>query len=179
MSPAADKSSGGGTMAEAEGQAGPARDMGKILTMIFIVVNFIGIGTGAYLVFSSTLGYQPKVTHNAELDKELQEFRKSIQKKPVIYSMETFNTNLDGIPRRLVRMEMSLEMLDEEGFEEVFSLGAEARDAIVRILNSTGYAELETVQGKLHLKNRIIAELNGFLDKGVVRNVYFSDFVVQ
>ena len=61
----------------------------------------------------------------------------------------------------------------------MISLGAEARDAIVRILNTTVYTEVETVQGKLHLKNRIISQLNGFLDKGVVRNVYFSDFVVQ
>ena len=131
------------------------------------------------MVFSSTLGYQQPVSTEEDLNRELVELRKTLQQKPVFYAMGTFNTNLDGIPRRLIRLDVSLEMLDEEGFEEVISLEAEARDAIVRILNATMYADVETVQGKLHLKNRIISQFNYFLDKGVVRNVYFSDFVVQ
>ncbi|MCB0386588.1 MAG: flagellar basal body-associated FliL family protein [Bdellovibrionales bacterium] len=166
-------------MAEEEGSEKPKKDMGKILTIAFMALNLGVLGGGAFLVYSSTLGYKAAVSTEEDLNKELVEFRKSLQQNPVMYTMETFNTNLDGVPRRLIRMELSLEMLDEEGFEEVISLGAEARDAIVRILNTTVYTEVETVQGKLHLKNRIISQLNGFLDKGVVRNVYFSDFVVQ
>jgi flagellar FliL protein len=166
-------------MAETQEQEKPKRDLGKIITLVFLIMNFSVVGTGAFLVFSSTIGHKAKVTSEEELNRELVEFRKSLQQKPVMYALDTFNTNLDGVPRRLIRLEMSLEMLDEEGFEEVISLGAEGRDAIVRILNSTVYSEVETVQGKLQLKNRIIAEMNGFLDKGVVRNVYFSDFVVQ
>ncbi|MCC7406316.1 MAG: flagellar basal body-associated FliL family protein [Bdellovibrionales bacterium] len=166
-------------MAEEQAPAKPKMDVGKILTLVFVAINLLVLAGGAYLVYASTLGHHAKVSTEEELNKELAEFRKSLQQSPVLYTMETFNTNLDGVPRRLIRMELSLEMLDEEGFEEVISLGAEARDSIVRILNSTVYTDVETVQGKLHLKNRIIAQLNEFLDKGVVRNVYFSDFVVQ
>lgn len=166
-------------MAEEEGSDKPKKDLGKIMTLAFMALNLTILAGGAFLVFSSTLGHKSAVSTEEDLNKELVEFRKSLHQKPVLYTMNTFNTNLDGIPRRLIRMEVSLEMLDEEGFEEVISLGAEARDAIVRILNTTVYTEVETVQGKLHLKNRIISQLNGFLDKGVVRNVYFSDFVVQ
>jgi len=166
-------------MAEEEGDNKLKKDVGKILTRAFLGLNLVVLAGGSFLVFSSTLGYKPAVSTEEDLNKELVEFRKTLQQKPVFYTMNTFNTNLDGIPRRLIRMEVNLEMLDEEGFEEVISLGAEARDAIVRILNTTIYTDVETVQGKLHLKNRIISQLNGFLDKGVVRNVYFSDFVVQ
>ena len=70
-------------------------------------------------------------------------------------------------------------MLDEEGYEEVINLGPEARDSIVRILNEKRFGDVETVQGKLHLKNQIASELNVFLQQGVVKNVYFSDFVIQ
>lgn len=166
-------------MAETEDQEKAPRNLGKILGILFALVNLAGVSVGAFLVFVSTVGYHEKVSSEKELNEEMEKFRQSLQQKPVMYTMETFNTNLDGIPRRLIRMEVSVEMLDEEGFEEVISMGAEARDAIVRILNSTSYQDIETVQGKLQLKNRMIADLNGFLDKGVVRNVYFSDFVVQ
>ena len=93
--------------------------------------------------------------------------------------METFNTNLNGIPRRMIRAAVTLEMLDDEGFEEVVLLGAEARDSVLKILNSKQFDEIESVQGKLLLKNQIITQVNGFLRKGVVKNVYFSDLVVQ
>ena len=70
-------------------------------------------------------------------------------------------------------------MLDAEGFEEVFQVDAKARDAITKLLNGKAYGEVETVQGKLQLKNEIIGQVNGFLDLGVVRNVYFTEFIVQ
>jgi flagellar FliL protein len=49
----------------------------------------------------------------------------------------------------------------------------------MRILNGKTFEDVETVQGKLHLKNQIVAQLNSELKKGVVKNVYFSELVVQ
>lgn len=167
-------------MAEEKSQGeGKKRDMGKLFGFAFIGINLAGLGLGAFLVFTSTLGHEsPKLTEN-QAQKELEEFEKSLRGEPVLYTMKQFNTNLDGVPRRLIRMELSLEMLDEEGFEEVVSLGPQARDAIVRIINSKQYADLETVQGKLQLKSQIASELNDFLKVGVVKDVYFSDLVIQ
>jgi len=164
----------------AEESGGKFREnMGKTLTMAFIGLNLLVLGGGVFLVFSSSLGYKEPVSTEEDLNRELIEFRKTLRQKPVFYTMGAFNTNLDGVPRKLIRIEVNLEMLDEEGFEEVISLEAEARDAIMKILNATTYSDVETVQGKLHLKNQIISRFNSFLDKGVVRNVYFSDFVIQ
>lgn len=155
------------------------RDLQKLFGFIFAGLNIIGLGVGAYLVFSSTLGVKTTATTEKEAKIEMQKFQESLRGDPVVYKMEAFNTNLDGIPRRLVRMEVNLEMLDEEGFEEVITKAPQARDSINRILSSKSFNDIESVQGKLHLKNQIIADLNGFLDKGVVKNVYFSEFVVQ
>jgi flagellar FliL protein len=93
--------------------------------------------------------------------------------------MAPFNTNLDGVPRRLIRVELSLEMMDEEGYEEVIGIVPQARDSIMRILNSKTFSDIESVQGKLHLKNQVVADLNASLRKGVVKNVYFNELVVQ
>ena len=163
----------------AEEQEKPKRDFGKLLGLIFVVVNLIAVGFGAFLVYSSTIGYVKPSVSEEELNKEMVEFRKSLENKPIVYTMDTFNTNLEGVPRRFVRVKVNLEMLDEEGYEEVIGLGPEARDAIVHILNQKKFSDVETVQGKLELKNQITAKVNGFLKRGVVKNVYFSDFVVQ
>ena len=155
------------------------KDLGKLLGLVFVVVNLVVVGLGAFMVYSSTIGYKKPSVSNEELNKEIEEFQKTLRNNPIMYTMDTFNTNLEGVPRRFLRVQVSLEMLDEEGYEEVIGLGAEARDSIVKILNTKRFNDLDSVQGKLHLKNQITAQINGFLQRGVVKNVYFSDFVVQ
>ena len=159
--------------------SGPPRDLTKILTFAFAGVNLAVLGLGLYLVYASTLGVVPKKLSNEQAERELASFEESLRGNPVLYTMSPFNTNLDGIPRRLVRLDLSLEMMDEEGYEEVIGITPQARDSIMRILNGKTFADVETVQGKLHLKNQIVAELNTSLKKGVVKNVYFNELVVQ
>lgn len=150
-----------------------------LLGLIVVVLNLVASGGGVYLVYMSTLGYVPPQVREAELNKELEEFREQLLTDAVLYTMDMFNTNLDGVPRRLIRLQLALEMLDQEGFEEVIGLGAQARDQIVRVLNKRQFHQINTVQGKLHLKDDIIASLNTVLTNGVVKNVYFTDFLVQ
>lgn len=157
----------------------PKRDIKKILAMVYMAVNLGAMGVGSFLVYSATLGYHPPTVSSEELNREITAFRQTLLERPMMYTMETFNTNLIGLPRRMVRMEVNLEMLDAEGFEEIINLGARGRDSIMKIINSKTYDDLESVQGKLHLKNEIIAQLNSQLERGVVKNIFFSDFVVQ
>ena len=159
--------------------AKPKRDLGKIMTLAFAVVILSVLGAGLYLVYASPLGVQPRELSNVQAERELASFEESLRGNPVLYTMSPFNTNLDGIPRRLVRLELSLEMMDEEGYEEVIGITPQARDSIMRILNAKTFADVETVQGKLQLKNQIIGDLNVSLKKGVVKNVYFNELVVQ
>lgn len=165
-------------MAEAT-EAKPARDIKKLFTFAFMGFNIIILGVGSYLVYMSTLGVVAKSTSDEQAKRELASFEESLRGDPVLYTMPPFNTNLEGLPRRLIRLELSLEMMDEEGYEEVIGIAPQARDSIMRILNSKTFTDVETVQGKLHLKNQIVAELNTSLRKGVVKNVYFSELVVQ
>lgn len=153
--------------------------MKKLFTFAFMGVNLTVLGVGAYLVYASTLGVTQKSTSNEQAERELASFEESLRGDPVLYTMAPFNTNLDGVPRRLVKLELSLEMMDEEGYEEVIGIVPQARDSIMRILNAKTFGDVETVQGKLQLKNQIVAELNSSLKKGVVKNVYFSELVVQ
>lgn len=159
--------------------AKPPRDIKKILTFGFAGFNIAVLGFGLYLVYMSTLGVTSKATSEEKAERDLASFEETLRGNPVLYTMPAFNTNLDGVPRRLIRVDLSLEMMDEEGYEEVIGIAPEARDSIMRILNGKSFDEVETVQGKLHLKNQIIAQLNTELKKGVVKNVYFNELVVQ
>jgi flagellar FliL protein len=153
----------------------------KILTGLFIVINLSVTGFGAYLVYASTLGWEtPQITESSiKIDPRYQYAEKA--GIPYVYTMEKFTVNLNGEPRRTIRLEVNLNMLGKHDFEEVmnFDNRARVRDRILQLLNDKSFAELETIQGKLFLKDKIAMEVNTILNKGVVKDVYFTDFVVQ
>lgn len=171
--------------------------------ILFAVVNLGVVGGGAYLVYASTLGWvNPSITEaglrkpasilkaeaRAEAAKVAAEkggedghAEASSELTPFLEKLDKFTVNLAGEPKRTIRLEVNLEMLNEESFEEVMDISRvpKIRDRIVAILNDKTFTDLESIQGKLFLKDRITAEVNAILDKGVVKDVYFSDFVVQ
>ncbi len=166
---------------QAKAPAKPPKDYSKLLISLFMVLNILVMGGGGAAVFLFSMGWEhPKLTEE-KLFEELRRVPASDPQNPLIYTMEKFTINLDGEPRRTIRMEINLEMLNDEAFEEVMNIEsrAKARDAILRLMNKKSFSELEPLQGKLFLKDEIIKEMNGILSNGVVRNVYFSDFVVQ
>ncbi len=159
-------------------QAKAAAKTAMILQFVFVGINLVVTGFGAYMVYASTIGWtNPKITQDT-LAKDLSELA---QKEPLIYTMDKLTVNLGGEPRRTIRIEINLEMIGKEGFEEVINTEnrAKARDRIVRLLNEKSMSELESIQGKLFLKDRIASEINSIVSKGVVKDVFFTDFVVQ
>jgi flagellar protein FliL len=152
----------------------------KILMIVFITVNFSILGLGTYWVYISTLGYDsPAIT-----EKNLREpasIKEKFAQAPMVYTMDKFVVNLSGLPKRSIRLQVNLDMIGPEAFQEIMDLEnrAKARDKIVRILNEKSFDDLETIQGKLFLKDRIVEEVNHVLDKGLVKDVYFTDFVMN
>jgi flagellar protein FliL len=159
--------------------SGGGGKIGKLLLPIFLLINFASLGAGLYLVFINTIEFEPpKIVEEHEkelLSVALEEMESDV----ILYNMEPFTVNLAGFPSRAIKLEMSLEMLDTKGFEDVVRLGAESRDSIVKILNAKRFADIETIQGKLFLKDQIATTLNSFLKEGVVKEVYFTYLAVQ
>lgn len=148
-------------------------------------INIIVAGAGTFFVYKSTVAWnRPEITEekierdpaSAALFEQLSE-----QNGGYIYTMDKFTINLTGSPQRSIRLEVNLELLGKEGFEEIIDPDrkAVARDRIIRVLNEKSFSELETIQGKLALKNTIAMEVNSLLNKGIVKDVFFTDFVVQ
>lgn len=162
-----------------EGQ-GKKLSLSKFLLPFVAAINLIVMGGGAFLVYQSTLGYESPVLREPAAFEALRHSREGSEiGEGVFYSMPIFTVNLAGTPRRLIRVEMTFEMLDKDGFEEIVRNSPAARDSIVRILNRTSYDDIETIQGKLFLKDQIAVTLNRSLKDGVVKDIYFNEFLVQ
>ena len=167
--------------AEAAPAGGKSNKMGTILTAVFAVVNLAVLGGGAFLVYSSTIGWQSPELTEEMLEKDMASEADDTRYAPYIFTMDKFTVNLGGEPKRTIRLEVSLQMLGKEGYEEIMSPDSRARtrDKIVRVLNEKTFSELESIQGKLFLKDAIAMEVNSVLKEGVVKDVFFSELVVQ
>lgn len=154
--------------------------MKKIISAVLISLNLVVLGLGTYWVYLSTLGYEsPSIT-----EKNLREpssLKEKFSQAPMVYTMDKFVVNLAGLPKRTIRVQVNLDMIGPEAFQEIMDLEnrAKARDKIVRILNEKSFDDLESIQGKLFLKDKIVEEVNHVLDKGLVKDVYFTDFVMN
>jgi len=151
----------------------------KILLWAFVVLNLVMMVGGTLVIYKVKIAYQrPTITEEKEsanlaLDRDIR------NGKPVLFSFEPFTINLDGRPHKLVRTTIQLEMLNEEGYEEAVELTPIERDEIVKILNKKTFEDIETIQGKLFLKDQILTAMNKMLHKGTVKEVYFNEFIVQ
>ena len=152
----------------------------KLIVVVLVSLNLSVLGLGSYWVYISTLGYDyPKITE-ASL-RETASLKEKFGQAPMIYTMDKFVVNLSGMPKRTIRLQINLDMISPTAFQEImdFDNRARARDKIVRILNEKTFDDLETIQGKLFLKDKIVTEVNQILNKGLVKDVYFSDFVMN
>ena len=152
----------------------------KIAIALLLSANMGCLMLGSYWVFMGTLGHEPQAITESK-----SRLPASIQEKfataPLIYTMDKFIVNLSGIPKRTIRLQVNLDMIGPESFQEIMNLEkrAKARDQIVRVLNDKTFDDLESIQGKLFLKDKIVEEVNKLLDKGLVKDVYFTDFVMN
>ncbi len=166
-----------------EGQAPKKKlDLAKFADLGFALINICVLGAGVFLVYKNTIGYhRPSLREPAALEllkKEKLELEKQVA-GPILFRMEAFTVNLAGTPPKVVRIELSLEMLDQDGFEDVVKNVSHERDMIVALLNKKEFSEIESLQGKLFLKNEIASEINKSLKTGLVKDIYFDKFLVQ
>lgn len=151
----------------------------RILTFVFITVNIIVTFGAAIVVYTQTLGTKPIVTLEDDEYIKMMKAREGVASHSIFYTLPPVVVNLKDRPIRTMKIELSFELFNEEGFEEIVNLGGRSKDAIVSLLNTKSFFEIESIQGKLALKDQIITTINHSLKKGVVAEVYFSEFVVQ
>lgn len=163
------------------GQKPKKGKLGLILTIVFIVVNLVITGGGLYFAYKGTIGFHPPVYTEEQAFKHLKDEQVELEKLPLIFTMEPFKANLDGLPVRAIEIEVSVEMMNREGYEELIDSDnqAKVRDDILRVLQGKTYDDVATVQGKLFLKDQFSASLNAILKRGIVKDIFFTQFKIE
>jgi len=94
-------------------------------------------------------------------------------------TLEQFTVNLitpGSVNPKYVRVNISLEVPNEDIENEVTSKMPQVRNVIIDLFNSKRSADLSTSDGRDFLKEEIRNSLNNFLVSGKIKGVYFTNF---
>ena len=139
------------------------------LKLIIIAGLIILLGVSGFLGYSKY-----KKSNDNKADKE--------EQMSIIIPLKSFVVNLfdkKGIGKRYLKISMELEVGKEEDRTKVENNIPRLRDTVLILLSSQTLKEINTMEGKLELKNAIVLRMNQILGNKTVRRIYFTEFVVQ
>jgi flagellar FliL protein len=98
-----------------------------------------------------------------------------------LVAVPEFTTNIsDSAGNRYLKVEVSVELGDKKNAEaeKVKTFMPIVRDSILTILSSKTVADLD-VRNRSNIKQEIQNDLNNKLGKDFIKNIYFTNFIMQ
>jgi flagellar protein FliL len=149
------------------------------LKLVVLLVVVVGLGGGGFFAWKTGMP-------NRFLGGEKQAHASKGEKKEApldvgpTRSLDTFIVNLaDPHGKRYLKVKMDLELSDEKVIPEMDKRLPQLRDTILTTLCSKTYDEIGTLEGKMQLRMEIMARLNQYFKAGKIKNLYFTEFIVQ
>ena len=138
--------------------------------LIIVAVVMLAAGGGAGWFFSRGSGGDAAPVEEPE--------------KPAgLLAMDTFLANvMDGSGERFARLELKLAIVPRDQVDAIAAdplLTARMRDRVLTLLTSKTFEELSDPLGKEGFRSEIRMRLSPLLEEGEIKEVLFSEFVVQ
>ena len=166
-----------------EGQAAAPAPSGQKPTLFIIlaVVNMLVVAGVGMMIY---LGKQKEAAEPG-IDDVIKGESQTQQKEELeedfigkLVPLETFLVNVAGSRgRKLLKINMELEVDGDEVQAEIEKLKPKIRDIIIITLSSKTYAQISTRDGKESMRDEIRDQVNLFLTKGKIKRVYFTEFI--
>lgn len=195
--PVEEEAKSGGAIGE---QPAPSKKGGKMKLIIVVVLALVvGLGGGVAAMKFMGGGSQPETTaespapgtdseapvekskqaaeHGAAPEEGLEAIEpagpQNIEFKPFVVNLN------DAGGKRFLKLTMSVEAETQALADEINAKTPQFRDIILLLLSSLSYDDIATLDGKMRLRNQMLNRINTQLSSGKVKNIYFSEFVVQ
>ena len=153
---------------------------GKPIVLIaLVVINMLVVVGVGYMVWKSRQTPPSTLEQVVDGEKKTNEHEKTTPEEiGKVIPLETFIVNLAGAKgRKVLKVNMELEVKGSEIVSEIDNRKAQIRDFIIIILSSKSYDEISKKEGVEALKNEIKDNINTFLSKGKISNVYFTELI--
>lgn len=163
-----------------QGTESPEKSKGGKPWLLIAMASLVSIALGAGGTFFLVGSEAAPVTarDGARSDGDGKEPQATFDER--VYDLDPFVVNVtgEGYPRYL-KLQLALEMDSLAGREEVEARVSQVRDATILLLSSKRLSDITDFEGKALLKDDLRERVNALLDRGEVKSVMFTEFVVQ
>ncbi len=145
------------------------------IILILIVLLAYALSNSAFNFKGNTLKQKQKVGMGYVREGKVE------YKSPDVFLLGDFTANMASHDRsgKFVRVEIKLQMSDEDMADELKEKNIVIRDAVIEEMSLKRFSDVSTPKGKLDLKNNIKTRLNSIVGDGEIEDVYFTQFIIQ
>ena len=153
----------------------------SILKWIALGVLLIMLGAGGFFgwrMFSSK-DDQKGIAETAVVETGKVNEKESLK---ITCPLESFVVNLmdkTNLGKRYLKITIVLEVDNEPAKEKIAKYQPHIKDTVLMLLTSQSFDEISTMEGKLDLKKMLLTRINQAVGEGLVRRIYFTEFVIQ
>ncbi len=163
---------------EQEGQE-PKKKKGKI-KWILLGVIILGLGAGGYFGYQYFLANDSGKSKGNATKAESGTGENGKKSKTQMVSLPSMIVNLaDPLGRRYLKVSMDVQVVNKQASKKLQDSMPKVKDALLMLLSSKSYSDVDSMEEKLKLKNEVVSRLNQIVGESPVVKVYFTEFVVQ
>ncbi|NOX25306.1 MAG: flagellar basal body-associated FliL family protein [Deltaproteobacteria bacterium] len=145
---------------------------GKML--LFIIIGLILLLAGGGF-FAYTKFFKPKPVVSTKALKKTQE-----NKIGEMLDLDPFVVNLaDPSGKRYLKLSITLELAPASSADKIKKYMPKIRDMVIMLLTNMTFDEVMTPEGKIRLRDELFARFNHMLRPNRIKNIYFTNFIIQ
>lgn len=153
------------------------------IMLIIIVVVVILLGVGGFIGFSKYKSGQDKkkadeagmLSENGDLSA-----LPMVAVGPIYSIVPPFTVNLaEARGRRYLKVSVDLELESEAIRTEITNRLPQIRDAVIVLLSNKNLEDVNSNEGINKIKTEMKTRIEAYLKKGAIKNIYFSEFLIQ
>ena len=147
----------------------------KMGFFIILGVGILVLGGGGFFAYTKFLAHKPAVEEVAS-----QEAKGAPPVIGEMLVMEPFVVNLaDPKGKRYLKVKIELELESKEAVDKATKVSPKLRDMVIMMLTSLGFEEIMTPEGKIRVRDELLERFNEIMRPDHIKNIYFTEFVVQ
>jgi len=156
--------------------------LNTVVVIVLAAVVWMGYKKSSSQVTLGDIAADKEGHHEEGKDEKGEHGKKEVEKEvaPDNFIKESFTVNLaDSQGSHFAQVEVNIEVEDAFARDEIQKIRPKIRDFIVVVLSSKTFEQVESNDGKDFLREEIRNKINGYLTRGQIKNVYFTQFIVQ
>ena len=155
----------------------PRSSLRNVLLMVILILI---AGAGGYFIQELVSEKSPSLVPSVPQPTQTVTTQPAPPPVGVMVPLEPFIVNLAKTKgSRILKVTVTLELNNPAVQPEVEDNRQKIMDSILVLLSSKTFEDVYSIQGKFKLKDEITTRVNRFLAMGHVREVYFSEFLIQ